>query len=337
MKKNFLFVSLLLAYCMTGFAQDDAKIISLDPTLYYSFEKDDYRTPTYLYDFDDPSNLGKATIGDVPLEFYNAADLSTPNASGIQAVAGPTATKGAIYVDPTAVIKVNNPSGPTANGGNRLDVYTILWDVKLNEMSDFNSFVQFSEENADDGDLFTKAETSSTPGVIGTGDMTYTTVGMQVDTWYRLIFTSGGATKKLYLNGVEVQNIEKALDRFKIGDFFWIFMDDGAERMPLDCSKFAFWADRALNIVDIGRAGFGGSPTAIKTVETSAGKVYAENGKLHVEGYSASASVEVYNLVGQKIAAAKSLNGNTINVSNGLYIVKVTDKGKSFSSKVVVK
>jgi hypothetical protein len=77
--------------------------------------------------------------------------------------------------------------------------------------------------------------------------------------------------------------------------------------------------------------------TAIKKIETPAGKVYAENGKLHVEGYSASASVEVYNLVGQKVAAAKSLNGKTVDVSKGLFIVKVTDKGKSVSYKVVVK
>jgi hypothetical protein len=55
-----------------------------------------------------------------------------------------------------------------------------------------------------------------------------------------------------------------------------------------------------------------------------------------VEGFSTSASVEVYNLVGQKIAAAKSLNGKTINVSKGLYIVKVIDKGKSVSYKVIV-
>jgi hypothetical protein len=78
-----------------------------------------------------------------------------------------------------------------------------------------------------------------------------------------------------------------------LGNYLWLFGDDNGECNELYCSKFAFW-DEAVGLVDIESLGLGGGAyTAIQKVETTKGKVYAENGKLHVEGYSASASVEV--------------------------------------------
>jgi hypothetical protein len=298
-------------------------------------------TPTYYYDFEDPTDLAKPIVGDVPLGFYNTADRETPNASGIQVAEGPKDGDAAVFVDPTAVFKVNNPF---FSDENRLAVYTILWDVKLLEMNDYNSFVQFGSPTSD-GDLFVRSEAR---GGIGVGSLGYSpngaTTTIHLDTWSRLVFTSDvtsdGQTKKIYLNGEEIHqaNVDIESTRFTIGEYFWIFADESGERMPLNCSKFIFWANRALNKVDLAKAGLGGNPTAIKKVETLAGKVYAENGKLHVEGFSASASVEVYNLVGQKVTAVKSLNGNTVNVSaKGINIVRVTDKGKSYSYKILVK
>jgi hypothetical protein len=42
-------------------------------------------------------------------------------------------------------------------------------------------------------------------------------------------------------------------------------------------------------------------------------------------------------LVGQKITAVKSLNGKTVDVPKGLYIVKVSDKGISKGFKLLSK
>jgi hypothetical protein len=71
---------------------------------------------------------------------------------------------------------------------------------------------------------------------------------------------------------------------------------------------------------------------------TLPGKVYAENGILKVKEFSANASLEVYNILGQKITAYKVLNdGAEIRLpSKGIYIVKVQDNGKTSSYKVVV-
>jgi hypothetical protein len=298
------------------------------------------KSPTYAYDFEDPSDLAKPIIGNAVLEFYNTADLTTLDASGIQSVEGPKVNKKAIFVDPAAVIKVLNPLGPSFND-KRLDIYTMLWDVKLNALTKYNSFLQTNEENIGDGDLFVRntASGDNIPiGAVGVGALGYSAVGMQVDTWHRLVFSSNGMVKRIFLDGQEIRNASSDDARFTLGDFFWIFADNDGERLPLDCSQFVFWANKVLSDVDLQRLGYGGDPTAIKNLETPTGKVYAENGKLHVEGYSTSASVVVYNLVGQKITAAKSLNGKTVSVPNkALYIVKVTDKGKSDSYKILSK
>jgi hypothetical protein len=76
----------------------------------------------------------------------------------------------------------------------------------------------------------------------------------------------------------------------------------------------------------------------IKPLATLPGKVYAENGVLKVKEFSATASLAVYNLLGQKIADYKAVNsGVEINLpSKGIYIVNVQDKGVTSSYKVIV-
>ncbi|GHU65352.1 hypothetical protein FACS1894123_11200 [Bacteroidia bacterium] len=77
----------------------------------------------------------------------------------------------------------------------------------------------------------------------------------------------------------------------------------------------------------------------IKHVEALPGKVYAENGILKVKEFPTSASLAVYNILGQKITAYKAVNdGVEIKLpSKGIYVVKVQNKGITSSYKVVVK
>jgi hypothetical protein len=76
-----------------------------------------------------------------------------------------------------------------------------------------------------------------------------------------------------------------------------------------------------------------------KPVGTLPGKVYAENGVLKVKEFPANASLAVYNLLGQKVAAYKTLNGD-LDIylpAKGIYIVKVQNSGLTSSYKVIVK
>jgi hypothetical protein len=311
--------------------------------------------PRYVYDFEDASDLQKATIGDTPLVFYNKGDggsdedrVGEPDITLITQIDGPTPGNKAIAVPLAAKIKVVlNNSDEILPTEQRTDRFTMLWDIKRPEttVGKYSCLFQNIELNNSDGALFINSRTMSANG-------TYAGIGLANNNkyygadvftegdepWYRIIFVSNGDSHRIFINGTErLAQSTSSADRFKLGNYFWLFGDENGESHEIYCSKFAYW-DEAVGLKDLEDTGFGGTAfTAIKKVEPTTGKVYAENGKLHVEGYSASASVEVYNLVGQKVIAAKSLNGKTVNVSKGLYLVKVTDKGNSDSYKILSK
>jgi len=315
MRKNFFTLCVLQACSLTGFAQNDEKIISLNPALYYSFENAD--------------DLAASAVGGTPLEFWQRGSdgtIGTPDAPAPALTDGPTADKKAVYVTPGLNLKVVNPQ--VTEGG--LLNYAIAIDFKISELREWNAIFQPVMDNNEWCHLYLNNEKIGK--VNYTGDF-------EANTWYRLVLNVGyqddQVSYKVYINGVLVNDIP-GRDAQIVGlkDYFWLFTDNEAiYDFDWYCSGITLFT-RTLAEAEIRALG---NPTAIKKVETLAGKVYAENGRLHVEGFSASASVEVYNLVGQKIATAKSLNGNTINISKGLYIVKVIDKGKSVSCKVIVK
>jgi hypothetical protein len=79
-------------------------------------------------------------------------------------------------------------------------------------------------------------------------------------------------------------------------------------------------------------------PSAVESLVALTGKMYVTNHILHVEGYPATASLAIYNLMGQKIVAYTTINGNRkINLpTKGVYLVTVTDKGEFSSKKIIV-
>jgi hypothetical protein len=83
------------------------------------------------------------------------------------------------------------------------------------------------------------------------------------------------------------------------------------------------------------------NPVGIQAPATATltGRVYVENRTLHVEGYSAAASLAVYNLMGQKVVTYNAINGDKmVNLPDkGIYIVRIQDNGKSVGYKVLAK
>jgi hypothetical protein len=80
--------------------------------------------------------------------------------------------------------------------------------------------------------------------------------------------------------------------------------------------------------------------TAIHLPNAPSGYVYADKeGFLNVKGFSSTASVVIYNILGQKIADYKTISGHeqTWLSAKGIYVVKVLDKGVSSTYKVIVK
>jgi hypothetical protein len=89
-----------------------------------------------------------------------------------------------------------------------------------------------------------------------------------------------------------------------------------------ETSPFLFANLRLFSLKDVIVTGIG---TTIPSGD-KIGKVYTETGAIILKGFDANASTTIYGLMGNKIADFKSINGDkTINVPNGIYIVKVQD------------
>jgi len=209
----------------------------------------------------------------------------------------------------------------------------MLYDYRVSGYeTGYRTFFQAREANDGDATAFIRPN----DGAIGIGGhYTSSPYMAQNDVWQRVIFSWNDGLETTFVNGKT--GYSGGWD-VKLDNFFWIFRDNDGEDHPMDVSRFAFWADVALNQLDLKRAGLDGDPMAIRQVVENDGKVYAANGNLYVKGFSAAASVEVYSLVGSKVATVRSLNGKAIALpSNGLYIVKVTDNGKTAGFKVLSK
>jgi len=161
--------------------------------------------------------------------------------------------------------------------------------------------------------------------------------------WVRIVISLNNTIINTYVNGIRVltENLSINESRQFLGNYFWIYGDENGEDFDIDCAKFVLWED-AVSIADLEELQLGGDAyqydlynTAIKGVAANSGKVYAADGQLHVEGYSPAARVEVYSLAGQKLASVAGINGKTVNLAaKGLYVVKVTDNGRSEGFKV---
>lgn len=295
-------------------------ITDFAPDLYFDFQSDDFTAPT---------------IGSIPLEFYTRQNGSIGTPLSSYDPAQPTRTDGpaegdlAIAVPRDVNIKVGNPGDKPLTG------YTILYDLRFpffsSEATGYHCLLQCNPDNNDDGDIFVNWEAR-----IGQGN--YSGFALEANQWYRIIIVyPGGNTSNIYADGkfIHTPSGNKISD---IQDYFWIFADEDGEDDDQDIANLAFWT-RILSEEEIEQLGNAfHETTAISKLTDTKGRVYADNGKLRLEGFSKSASVEVFTVAGQRVASLKSNNGRTVSLpASGLYIVRVNDKGTTAGFKVLAK
>jgi hypothetical protein len=206
MKKNFLFLSVLLACSLTGFAQNDAKIISLSPALYYSFEN--------------AEDLTASAVGGTPLEFWQRGGnntIGTPDAPAPALTNGPTANKKAVYITPELNLKLVNPQ--ITEGG--LLNYAIVIDFKVSVLGRWNAFFQSVMNNNVDAYLYL-AENGTV------GKRTYGGY-VSPNEWHRLVLNAGNENSvwsyKVYIDSYLAADMSGSVSGAEVGlkDFFWLF------------------------------------------------------------------------------------------------------------------
>jgi hypothetical protein len=297
-------------------------IVELNPDFYYAFEKADYSLPT---------------IGNDPIAFY---DLETPGGPAPEAVSGPSAVKKAVTVQKNNFLLVPNPI-PDPDG--QLINYSMLFDIRLPKLGTWYRVYATDVTNSNAGPLWI-----NTNGTLGW--QSYSPFKMVADTWYRIVQTvkereNGSIENKVYVDGnlihVNASGGPTNKGEMALYDNIWIFADTDGYIDALDCSGFALWG-KTLTVDEVYALGdaLHETPTSIKRPSAGlSGNVYAENGILKIKDFPRTASLAVYNLLGQKITTYKSLVGN-VEISlpaKGIYIVKIQNSGVTSSYKVIVK
>jgi hypothetical protein len=254
---------ILLAIPLIGFAQSKDKkqrVIDANPSLYYPFES--------------VATAANPLVGNFSIDFYthDPNNNATPgNQGGIPLEAeGPYEGKGAVLIPKNLDLQITNPGPKTSDGGNRLNTWSLLYDIKIPTTHGFIAIFQGNETNADDEDICIRAANT-----IGLSDPGYSDLALTPNTWYRFVATltvdeNGVGTEKFYLDGEEILSktgsSRLALDeRFSIGDVFWIFTDENGEDDDITCAGFAFWGGKALTAAEIKTLGgyvYEGSPFA---------------------------------------------------------------------------
>jgi hypothetical protein len=209
--------------------------------------------------FDDPADLLKAETGN-PLQV-----------SGVEVeVPGPVEGNGAVMITTGNYLIMDHGIGPNGEGF-MVNEYSLQIDFSVPEIGTWYAFMQTTEDNSDDADLFI----NSGSGSIGTAATGYSSNAVVANTWYRMIISvKNGVFFKVYVNGEAwLQSAGQETDgRFALSDLLYLFCDDDGEDGSITCSEAAIW-DVALNDDQAARLG-----DATVSVETGIPDLTAANG-----------------------------------------------------------
>lgn len=196
---------------------------------------DDIPEPLGIWTFDDKDDLlnggsypailrGAFKGGEGP---ETTTDLA---AAGIVPTDGPTEDNGAILVPKDAYLWLT----PNANTDVHSD-FTILYDIKLGDLSGYKALFQYDITNQADAPLFIKNNQIGYGGTLGYSG------NMQVDKWYRLLFVVKAGRAILYLDGEKIGEATQAQGYWKITKEALLFADNDGEEGPIDVAGIRFW------------------------------------------------------------------------------------------------
>lgn len=217
-----------------------------------------------LWEFNDSTNVGKATVG-ADLAVVGAAPAHSASLSdGTTSLGGVIATVGGT----ANYIKVAH--GMAANGGGGyVNEWSVLFDVfsPVASRSSWRSLFQTNVSNSNDGDYFIR-NTNDTLGAAGSDGLGYTSLGLNESEWTRIVVTFNLGTAnpedeiKTYINGSLFHtHADLALNgRYALDPSLLFFADNNAENASLNVGTVALF-NGALSAGEV--SAMGGVLTAV--------------------------------------------------------------------------
>lgn len=210
-----------------------------------------------LWEFDDSGDLGKATVGTdlriagtPPTYSASMADGGSTTLTGVISTIDGTAN----YLDVTHNIGANG-------GGSFTNQYTLVYDVKRPNTTEWRSFFQTALGNNNDAEYFTRGG-GGTANSLGRSTIGYSSSAMASETWMRLAISVDlqASTFRTYVDGALFHNhAAPALDggySLEI-DRVLLFADNNGENDTLDVGRVAMYRSALTDsqIAALGSAG----------------------------------------------------------------------------------
>lgn len=218
---------------------------------------------TGLWEFDDPYNTAKATVGK-DLVF---AGLPPGWASDSVDDHGTTLNGVLLTPPPAKENTIHCPHGITPKQGDKyVNRYSIVADIFSPQKSRnaWRSIFQTRQANTDDGDYFIKTENNT----MGTTRLGYSTGEIDETKWTRLVLTfdltSRGGDAIAYLDGklFHTHSADLNVDgRYSVGTGLKLFADDSGDNAQISVNALAIY-DGVLTSSEVAALGKAGTPIA---------------------------------------------------------------------------
>ena len=186
--------------------------------------------------FDNTANLmagtGVATLQPSTHSNGSVTTHNTPAQAHISAVAGPTDDNGAI------AIPVNSSLMMKSNVGvQTMSTYSVMWDIRANDLTDYSPLLQNGLTNAKDGSLFIKN------GQVGLNNAGLGYNGsLTTGKWHRVLFVVENNFGTVYIDGVKVgQSTSASEQHWQLSTGALFFADNDGEEKPIETAEIRFW------------------------------------------------------------------------------------------------
>ncbi|SEA52478.1 Ig-like domain (group 2) [Porphyromonadaceae bacterium KH3R12] len=183
--------------------------------------------------FEDPSNIGKAEIGQ---------DLILIG-EGFASIDGPKSGNKAVRIAKSSHFEASHGIVPNG-GGTKVNEYTMLIDFKVPELGKWYSFYQTDLTNNSDAEVFINPG-----GSIGVGATGYSGSVIEPNKWSRLVISAKlGVWFRYYLDGELIHqtpdlNAIVVDDRFALLEKVILIGDNDGDDADIDIAEVGFWSE----------------------------------------------------------------------------------------------
>ena len=132
-----------------------------------------------------------------------------------------------------------------------MDTYSIMWDIRANDISSYSPLLQNGLTNAKDGSLFILNGKVGLNGTHGLGYNGNLTAGK----WHRIVFVVDKCYGKVFIDGTKVgQSLNACEEHWKLTTGALFFADNDGEEKPIETAEIRFW-DKPLDEAQVQQLG----------------------------------------------------------------------------------